>query len=165
MSRRIEGLTKKATLSKSRFISGLQCEKLLWWQVHEPAEDEDAPTTSRLLDRGRAVGEAARKFLPDGVSIGAPHSQFADRIARTVEAMAGTAPRIYEASFAADGVFVSVDILFSFRAIDFLCDVGNLIGFTADEAEQRRGERPADFGQVYALEAIAICAQRRVLLG
>ncbi len=47
---------------------------------------------------------------------------------------------------------------------DFLCDVGHLIGFAADEAEQRRGERPADFGQVHALQAIAIGAQRRVHL-
>ena len=23
-------------LSKSRFLDGLQCHKLLWWQVHEP---------------------------------------------------------------------------------------------------------------------------------
>ena len=30
------------------------------------------------------------------------------------------------------------------RAIDLLRDIRNLVGFAADEAEQRRGERPAD---------------------
>lgn len=111
MSANPENAKTKARLSKSRYISGLQCEKLLWWQVHEPAENEDDSAVSHLLQRGRLVGEAARKFLPDGVSIGGPHTQFADRINATVKAMAGNAPRIYEASFAADGVFVSVDIL------------------------------------------------------
>jgi len=28
--------TKAARLSKSRFTSGLQCHKKLWWEVHEP---------------------------------------------------------------------------------------------------------------------------------
>jgi len=37
------------------------------------------------------------------------------------------------------------------RAIDFLRDIRNLVGFVADETEQRRGERPTDFGQVHAL--------------
>jgi hypothetical protein len=39
-----------------------------------------------------------------------------------------------------------------------------LIRFTTDETEQRRRNRPADFGQVHALQAIAIGAQRRALL-
>src|SRR4051812_49555647 len=50
------------------------------------------------------------------------------------------------------------------RAIDVPCDIRNLVGFAADETEQRGGERRADFGQVHALQAIAIGAQRRVLL-
>jgi hypothetical protein len=32
------------------------------------------------------------------------------------------------------------------RAIHFLRDIRNLVGFAADETEQRCGERPADFG-------------------
>jgi hypothetical protein len=50
------------------------------------------------------------------------------------------------------------------RTIHFLRDIRHLVGFAADEAEQRRRERPSDFGQVHALQAIAIGAQRRVLL-
>ena len=46
------------------------------------------------------------------------------------------------------------------RAIDFLRDIRNLIGFAADETKQRRGERPADFGQVHALQSVAVGAQR-----
>jgi hypothetical protein len=46
------------------------------------------------------------------------------------------------------------------RAIDFLRDIRNLVGFATDETKQRRGERPADFGQVYALQSVAVGAQR-----
>ena len=27
-------------LSKSRFVAGVQCHKLLWWKVHEPNAEE-----------------------------------------------------------------------------------------------------------------------------
>ena len=50
------------------------------------------------------------------------------------------------------------------RAINLLRDVLHLIRLATDETEQRRRERPADFGQVHALQTIAIGAQRRVLL-
>ena len=46
------------------------------------------------------------------------------------------------------------------RAIDFLRDIRNLVGFAADETEQRRGERPADLGVVHALQSVAVGAQR-----
>ena len=46
------------------------------------------------------------------------------------------------------------------RAIDLLRDVRNLVGFVVDETEHRRGKRPADFGQVHALQSFAVGAQR-----
>jgi len=49
-------------LSKSRFTSGLQCHKKLWWTVHEPDAKELQPDTvlQDLFDQARQVGEAAR---------------------------------------------------------------------------------------------------------
>ena len=46
------------------------------------------------------------------------------------------------------------------RAIDFLRDIRNLAVFAADERERRRGEPPADFGQIHALQSVAFGAQR-----
>jgi hypothetical protein len=43
---------------------------------------------------------------------------------------------------------------------DFLRDIRNLVGFAADETEQRRGKRPADLGVVHALQSVAVGAQR-----
>lgn len=99
------------SLSKSRFAAGLQCEKRLWWHVHEPDELVDDPSLSHVLERGRLIGEAAREFLGGGELIDLPYHHFGERVEATQKAMAAGAPFIYEASFAADGVFVSVDIL------------------------------------------------------
>lgn len=33
-------LLKQHRLSKSRFVAGWQCPKLLWWTVHEPDAKE-----------------------------------------------------------------------------------------------------------------------------
>ena len=57
-------------LSKTRFISGLQCEKRLYLESHhrELLPPLDTPTRARF-DEGRAVGELARRRFPGGVLI------------------------------------------------------------------------------------------------
>jgi hypothetical protein len=45
------------------------------------------------------------------------------------------------------------------RAIDFLRDIRNLVGFAADETEQRRGER-LDLGRIHVLQSVTVGAQR-----
>jgi hypothetical protein len=57
-------------LSKSRFVTGWQCEKLLWWTVHEPTAPELQPdkVLLDLFDQGRQVGELARLRLPGGTA-------------------------------------------------------------------------------------------------
>src|SRR5262245_7399892 len=100
-------------LSKSRVMAGLQCHKRLWWTVHEPEAPELLPDdlTQALFDDGARVGAAARAYVPGGVLIDVPYRAYAERLTATQEAMAGGAQVIYEASFRADSVFVSVDIL------------------------------------------------------
>lgn len=100
-------------LSKSQFVSGLQCPKMLWWMVHEPdapelAADDDLQVN---FERGRRVGELARTFVPGGVLIDLPHHEVERRVAATAKAIADGARAVYEASFLEDGVFVAVDIL------------------------------------------------------
>lgn len=100
-------------LSKSRFVTGVQCEKLLWWTVHEPAAAELQPdkVLLDLFDQGRQVGELARLRFPGGMLIDLPHDAYAERIAATKAAIAAKAPAIFEACFEAGGVFTAVDIL------------------------------------------------------
>ncbi|MGB4782609.1 DUF2779 domain-containing protein [Candidatus Methylomirabilis sp.] len=101
-------------LSKSQFVSGLQCQKMLWWMVHEPEAPELAAGEKLqqvIFERGRRIGEIARTFVPGGVLIDLPHHEVKHRLADTARAIADGAPVIYEASFLEDGIFVAVDIL------------------------------------------------------
>jgi hypothetical protein len=100
-------------LSKSRFCYGLQCEKQLWWRVHEPDAPElaPAPGLQAIFDRGSRVGELARERFPGGVLIDGDDLSFGERLRRTRDAIAAGAPAIFEAAFAADGVYAAVDAL------------------------------------------------------
>src|SRR2546427_2861421 len=100
-------------LSKSRFTSGLQCHKKLWWEVHEPDAIELQPdkVLQDLFDQGRQVGEAARARYPGGVLIDLPHHAGAERVAATQKALDAGAPAVFEATFIADDTFVAIDVL------------------------------------------------------
>src|SRR5687767_3888762 len=99
-------------LSKSRYLAGLQCHKRLWFEVHEPEESSDLdPALETLFERGRRVGEEARKCVPDGILIEGPPRSREERLAATQVALAAGAKVLYEASFEVGGVFVAVDLL------------------------------------------------------
>jgi hypothetical protein len=102
-------------LSKSRFTSGIQCHKKLWWEVHEPGapqlNDHDDTAGEFLMLQGIEVGALARTYAPGGVLIDFPHDQYLEKVKATEEALAAGATRIYEASFFAEGVFAAIDIL------------------------------------------------------
>jgi hypothetical protein len=100
-------------LSKTRYVAGLQCPKMLWWMVHEPdaPELEVDEQLKAVFARGHRVGELARAQVSGGVLIDLPHNEYNRRVAATKKALADGAPAIYEASFVEDGVFVAVDIL------------------------------------------------------
>jgi hypothetical protein len=100
-------------LSKSRYCSGLQCTRLLWWLVHEPRAPELTPDANlqATFDRGHAVGEAARARFPGGVLVGGEYWERDRKLAETRDAIASGAPAVFEAAFVADDVFVAADVL------------------------------------------------------
>ena len=100
-------------LSKTRFTSGLQCHRLLWWTVNEPTapELETSAELEAVFDQGARVGELARTYIPGGELIDLPYSDMEGRVDATRAAIAAGERVIYEAAFRANGVFVSVDIL------------------------------------------------------
>ncbi len=105
--------TAEHRLSKSRFTSGLQCHKKLWWEVHEPDAVELQPdkVLQDLFDQGRQVGELARARYPGGVLIDAPHNARTERVAATEAAVDSGAPAVFEATFIADDTYVAIDVL------------------------------------------------------
>src|SRR5947208_2456208 len=105
--------SEPARLSKSRYLSGLQCHKQLWWRVHEPAAPELSPSPGEQnrFAQGREVGEHARGHVPGGELIDLPYYQYDNKVAATREALNRGLPAIYEAWFLADETYVGVDIL------------------------------------------------------
>ena len=100
-------------LSKSRFVAGCQCHKLLWWKVHDSKAVELQPgkVLQDRFDQGRQVGELARARYPGGVLINVPHDAGAERVAATQAALDQGAPAVFEATFIADNTYVSIDVL------------------------------------------------------
>ena len=98
-------------LTKSRFVTGWQCHRLLWWTVHEPAAQELKPdkVLEDRFDQGRHVTALAQRRFPGATMI--PPRSDAARIEATRLALDFGAPTVLEAAFSADGVFVAADVL------------------------------------------------------
>ena len=100
-------------LTKSRFITGLQCHRRLWWQVKEPDAPEltPEPLKQSVFDRGTRVGELARTYFPDGVLIPQVGVSLAARADATKRAIEGGARVIFEAAFLHDDFYAAIDVL------------------------------------------------------
>ena len=99
-------------LSKSRFVAGWRCHRLLWWKVHDPGAIELQPdkVPQDRFDQDSQVGDLARQRFAGGMLIDLPHHDFASRVAQTEQVLHSNAPAIFEASFFADDTFVAVDV-------------------------------------------------------
>src|SRR5215510_5478419 len=100
-----------AYLSKSRFTTGLQCHRQLWWRVHEPDAPELVPdeALAAVFQQGIRIGTEARRYVPGGALVDLPHRALEERVALTRQLIDSGAPAIYEATFLADGVRVDID--------------------------------------------------------
>ena len=103
--------THQPGLSKSTFLMGRQCSKLLWFrynakdQIPQPDEAQQA-----VFDQGHEVGELAKQLFPGGIEIDTTPGDFDGAIRRTTEALQQRRP-IYEATFAHGGGYARADIL------------------------------------------------------
>ena len=96
-------------ISKSKYLSGIQCDKLLWTYYNQ--KQLIPPTDARtqwIFDQGHEVGKLAQQLVPGGVEV--PSGTMEETVAATQRLLALRKP-IYEASFLADGVYCRVDIL------------------------------------------------------
>ena len=96
-------------LSKSKYLSGLQCPRLIWIQFHEPSKiPETDPVTQYIFDQGHLVGELAQKPFPDGIVI--PTDNFMGNIRQTRQLLGQRKP-LFEAGIMAENLYSRVDIL------------------------------------------------------
>lgn len=97
-------------LSKSRYVAGLQCHKLLYTRVHEPDKiPEPDAFTQYLFDQGTAAGKLATDFFPNGTAI--PAFPTDGSIRKTLDALDNGVEHIFEAAFDFENIHVKVDVL------------------------------------------------------
>jgi len=101
------------SLSKSRFLSGCQCEKKLFFDSYR--KDLKAPTTEAkqaVFDTGYAVGALAQKLYPGGRDANeGVNTEWEIAIDRTKKWLAEGVQTIYEATFSIPGGFAALDVL------------------------------------------------------
>jgi hypothetical protein len=102
---------KRPFLSKTRYMTGLQCSKKLWQTVYDP-EPAEEPQPGTVKGTGIEVGIKARLLWPGGVLIDTPYNDYAEALRRTKALIADpNVPAIFEAALVHDGVLVRIDAL------------------------------------------------------
>ena len=98
----------KLNLSKSRYCSAVQCEKILWLSQNKPELLPDEDKT--VFEKGRQVGELAKGLFGSYEDV-TTNTDFSTRLDETERLLQNKANIITEASFSFNGNFCSVDIL------------------------------------------------------
>ena len=141
-------------LSKSKFLSGLQCHKRLYLEITQPelATPPD-PSTQAILAMGTEIGVLAQRRFPGGVVVGPALRQREAAVLQTAKLIEDARiPAIFEGAFEYEGVVVRVDILERIPVADGISPAWRLI-------EVKSSTRVKDVH----LDDLAI--QRHVLLG
>ena len=98
-------------LSKSKILSGIQCPKRLWLEIHRPDLIEHDPNTLARMQTGHKVGEIACQYLAlGGVNVGLENG-FGHALKLTRDHLDFSDLPIYEATFVHDQVLIRSDIV------------------------------------------------------
>jgi len=99
-------------LSKSKYLSGLQCQKRLWLEVNDPDKATPLSEGQKLIfDRGTEVGILARERFPGGILIELDLSNLANSVAETRKAIEEGETLIFEGTFYHNDTIAIADIL------------------------------------------------------
>jgi hypothetical protein len=100
------------SLSKSRFMAGMQCHKRLYLETHRPdLAEAGGESAHAILETGHTVGSLARKRFPGGALI-AEDLDWSEADSATRSALRNRAvSAIFETAIAIDGVRIRADIL------------------------------------------------------
>lgn len=97
-------------LSKTKIISGLQCPKRLYLEIHRPELAEQSDHTEQLFSNGNLVGDIARQTQPKGKLIGHT-ADLKTALTQTAAALksAGSVT-LFEPAFQHGGALVRADV-------------------------------------------------------
>src|ERR1039458_7509280 len=95
--------SREPYISKSTYMMGLQCQKLIWFRYNAkdqiPAPNE---ATQAVFDQGTEVSELARQLFPGGMGVAPGIINPDEVIAETQKAIQARQP-LYEAAFVFHG--------------------------------------------------------------
>jgi len=96
-------------LTKSKYLQGLQCSKLLWISVNDKMRlPKPSVSTKAIFKTGSLIGMLATKVFKNGIDLS--ESNFKENIRQTKVALRKRKP-IFEAGFLKDRLFSRADIL------------------------------------------------------
>lgn len=98
-------------LSKSRYVTGLQCPKILWMDAHMSEQFDESVRPDHLLDIGNEVGDLAMGYYGDYVEVPFDPHDFEGMAAKTRELLDAGERIICEATFIYEDNFCMADIL------------------------------------------------------
>lgn len=103
-------MPKPRSITKSQFLAGRQCQKLLWHSVNDPSAIPTDAGQSTALEQGHEVGRMAHRLFPAGQIIDARPGDLAGALKMTAAALVERRP-LFEAAFATEDAIIRVDIL------------------------------------------------------
>lgn len=103
-------MSKKIIISKSKYMSGLQCPRYLWYQVNAREEiPQPGFVATYIFKQGIQVGEYAKKLYPGGIDIGKT-GDLKTQLVNTFELLSERKV-LFEASCSSQNVYNRADIL------------------------------------------------------
>ena len=104
-------MNKSPFISKTKYLSGIQCHKLLWhyYNAKEEIPEVDAGTQA-LFDQGHLVGEYAKKLYPTGIEVSEGIIAFEKVIEQSKQLISKRLP-LFEAAFRYKNAYARADIL------------------------------------------------------
>jgi len=102
--------TRTAVISKSKYLSGLQCHKLLWYYYNRP-DEIPAPDagTQAIFDAGHEVGKLAQSLFPGGTAI--KWDRDAEKMLEPTKKLLAERKPIFEAAVKYGNAYAIADIL------------------------------------------------------
>lgn len=101
----------KNVISKTTFLSFLECPRNVWLQIHRPDEAGKCELSDfelHILEQGNEVEAEAQKLFPSGVQIISTEDQ---AVEDTKKLMEDKTPTIFQATFFEDGFIAKNDML------------------------------------------------------
>ncbi len=96
-------------LTKSKYLAGLQCSKLLWTLVNDKSKIPEVDASQqKIFDTGTAIGVLATSLFPEGINVS--EEGFMVNINATKKLLKENKP-LFEPGFMIDGLFSRGDIL------------------------------------------------------